>query len=303
MALESSKVLLPKEVATVVTKRAKDTSTIAALSPSEPQLFIDKDYMVFTGSSEAEVVAEGEQKTSYEEALTPVVGKRFKVVTTTRVSDELTFADDDAKLQIISHIQDDQAAALGRVLDYVVYHGFDPKKKATLAGFEPLSGQAVQVPATDDIVADLDTLAEAVSDEYDITGIALAKKTAAELRKVRVPSTGQRFYPEVPINLQVGTLDGISAATSGTVNGRLITPDTGIKAFLGDFSLIKWGMVRDIWSEIIRYGDPDQIGKDLKAYNQVAYRTEAIYSYAILDPKGLAVLKTPDTTTTTKAGK
>ena len=48
MALDTSKVLLPKEVATVITKRAKDTSTIAALSPSEPQLFLDKDYMVFT---------------------------------------------------------------------------------------------------------------------------------------------------------------------------------------------------------------------------------------------------------------
>lgn len=114
---------------------------------------------------------------------------------------------------------------------------------------------------------------------------------ANELRKIRVPSTGQRFYPEIPINLQVGNLDGIPAATSGTVNGRLITPATGILAFLGDFRLIKWGMVRDIWSEIIEYGDPDNTGKDLKGVNQIAYRTEAMYSYAILDPKGIAVLK------------
>ena len=50
-------------------------------------------------------------------------------------------------------------------------------------------------------------------------------------------------------------------------------------------------MVRDITSEIIEYGDPDNTGKDLKGYNQIAYRTEALYSYAILDPKGIAVLK------------
>lgn len=124
---------------------------------------------------------------------------------------------------------------------------------------------------------------------------------ANELRKIRVPSTGQRFYPEIPINLQVGNLDGIPAATSGTVNGRLITPATGILAFLGDFRLIKWGMVRDIWSEIIEYGDPDNTGKDLKGVNQIAYRTEAMYSYAILDPKGIAVLKKP--TSTGRAGK
>lgn len=301
MALDTSKVLLPKEVATVITKRAKDTSTIAALSPSEPQLFLDKDYMVFTGNSEAEVVAEGAQKSSYEETLTPVVGKRFKVQTTTRLTNELQWADDDAKLEIISKIQADQAAAMGRVLDYVVYHAFDPKKKTTLEGFNALAKSAVSVPATDDRVADIDSLAEAVSDEYDINGIALSKTMANELRKIRVPSTGQRFYPEIPINLQVGNLDGIPAATSGTVNGRLVTPATGILAFLGDFSLIKWGMVRDIWSEIIEYGDPDNTGKDLKGVNQIAYRTEAMYSYAILDPKGIAVLKKP--TSTGRAGK
>lgn len=301
MALDTSKVLLPKEVATVITKRAKDTSTIAALSPSEPQLFLAKDYMVFTGNSEAEVVAEGAQKSNYEETLTPVVGKRFKVQTTTRLSNELQWADDDAKLEIISKIQADQAAAMGRVLDYVVYHAFDPKKKTTLEGFNALAKSAVSVPATDDRVADIDSLAEAVSDEYDINGIALSKTMANELRKIRVPSTGQRFYPEIPINLQVGNLDGIPAATSGTVNGRLVTPATGILAFLGDFSLIKWGMVRDIWSEIIEYGDPDNTGKDLKGVNQIAYRTEAMYSYAILDPKGIAVLK--KSTSSVKASK
>lgn len=296
MALDTSKVLLPKEVATDITKRAKDTSTIAALSPSEPQLFLDKDYMVFTGNSEAEVVAEGAQKFSYEETLTPVVGKRFKVQTTTRVSSELQWADEDAKLEITSKILADQAAAMGRVLDYVIYHAFDPKKKTTLEGFNALAKSAVGVTATDDRVADIDSLAEVVSDEYDINGIALSKTMANELRKIRVPSTGQRFYPEIPINLQVGSLDGIPAATSGTVNGRLITQPTGILAFLGDFRLIKWGMVRDIWSEIIEYGDPDNTGKDLKGVNQIAYRTEAMYSYAILDPKGIAVLKKPTST-------
>lgn len=294
MALQTDKVLLPKEVASIITKKAKDTSTIAALSPSEPQLFLDKDYMVFSGSAEAEVVAEGAQKSSYEETLSPVVGKRFKVQTTTRVSDELRFADDDAKLEIISKIQADQAAALGRVLDYVVYHAFDPKKRTVIDGFDKLSEKAVQVTATSDRVADIDSLAEAVNDEYDINGIAMSKTLANELRRIRVKDTMQRLYPEIPINLQVGNFDGIPAATSGTVNGRLITgTPTNVLAFLGDFSLIKWGMVRDIWSEIIEYGDPDGTGSDLKGHNQIAYRTEAVYSYAILDPNGIAVLKAP----------
>ena len=127
--------------------------------------------------------------------------------------------------------------------------------------------------------------------DYDINGFALSKKYASALRKLRVPATGQRLYPEVPLNLNAGSIDGIDAAVSGTVNGRLATEQTKVLGIMGDFSLIKWGMVRDIWSEIIEYGDPDQTGVDLKAHNQIAFRTEAVYAYAILDPKGFAVLK------------
>ena len=127
--------------------------------------------------------------------------------------------------------------------------------------------------------------------DYEVNGIALSRGFSADLRKVRVPSTGMRLYPEIPLNLNVGNFDGIPAATSGTVNGKLATAPTKVLAIMGDFSLIKWGMVRDMWSEIIEFGDPDGTGYDLKAYNQIAYRTEAVYAYAILDSAGFAVLK------------
>ena len=35
----------------------------------------------------------------------------------------------------------------------------------------------------------------------------------------------------------------------------------------------------------------NQTGVDLKAHNQIAYRTEAMYAFAIIDPKAFAVLK------------
>ena len=273
----------------------QDTSTIAALSPSEPQLFLDKDYMVFTGNSEAEVVAEGAQKSSYEE--TPHPGRR-------------------QTLQGADHHPPQQRAPVGRRRRQTGNHQQNPGQtspprwaaSSTTSSTTPStprrkrpskastrSPSAVSVPATDDRVADIDSLAEAVSDEYDINGIALSKTMANELRKIAFPppASASAGNPDQP---QVGNLDGIPAATSGTVNGRLVTPATGILAFLGDFRLIKWGMVRDIWSEIIEYGDPDNTGKDLKGVNQIAYRTEAMYSYAILDPKGIAVLKKPTST-------
>ena len=226
MAMKTDQIKLPVSVATEIVNKAKDTSTIASLSPSTPQIFSDADYLVFNGKSEAEVVAEGAVKSSYEQTVDSVVAKRFKVQTTTRVTSELQWADEDNQLQIIRS-----------------------------------------------------------------NGVALSKTWASRLRKLRVPSTGMRFYPEIPLNLQAGSLDGITAATSGTVNGRLAKTPTKVLAFMGDFSLIKWGMVRDLTSEIIAYGDPDQTGVDLKAHNQIAYRTEAMYAFAIIDPKAFAVLK------------
>ena len=288
MAMKTDQIKLPVSVATEIVNKAKDTSTIASLSPSTPQIFSDADYLVFNGKSEAEVVAEGAVKNSYEQTVDSVVAKRFKVQTTTRVTSELQWADEDNQLQIIRSIQADQAAALGRALD----HAINPKAGTALSGFNPLSTTAVQVTAGDDDISNVDALADALNDSYDINGVALSKTWASRLRKLRVPSTGMRFYPEIPLNLQAGSLDGITAATSGTVNGRLASTPTKVLAFMGDFSLIKWGMVRDLTSEIIAYGDPDQTGVDLKAHNQIAYRTEAMYAFAVIDPHAFAVLKT-----------
>ena len=64
MANDTTKVTLPGEAVTTVINKVKDTSTIAALSPSEPQKFDDKTYLVFNPTSEAEVVAEGAKKGS-----------------------------------------------------------------------------------------------------------------------------------------------------------------------------------------------------------------------------------------------
>lgn len=290
MASDTSKIALPASAVTALLGKVQDTSTIAALSPNEPQKFADTNYIVFSPAAEAEVVAEGARKGSYELGLAPVVAKRVKVVTTTRVSDELRWADEDNQLEIVTNIITDQTAALGRALDYVVYHAINPKTGETLEGYTALTAGAQTVTATDSPVDDVDALADALID-YDVSGIALSRHFAADLRKVRVPATGMRLYPEIPLNLQVGSLDGIPAAASGTVDGRLAKVATGVDAIMGDFAAIRWGMVRDITAEVIAYGDPDNSGQDLKGANQVAYRTEAVLAYAVLDPQAFAVLK------------
>ena len=290
MAMDTSKIKLPAEVTQAIINKVGNTSTIAALSPSTPQLFLNEDYMVFNGAAEAEVVAEGQTKSSYEQTASYITGKKFKVQCTTRVTEELKWADEDNRLEIISSIQEDQTKAIARALDYVIYHAINPKSGTELTGYDALTANAVAVTDSGDDIANVDALADAVN-EYEINGVALSRTWASRLRKLRVPATGMRFYPEIPINLAAGTLDGIPAATSTTVDGAKATTATKVLGIMGDYSLIKWGMIRDIWAEVIQYGDPDQTGVDLKAHNQIAYRTEAMFSYAVLDPKAFAVLK------------
>lgn len=290
MAMDTTKIKLPAEVTQAIINKVGNTSTIAALSPSTPQLFLNEDYMVFNGAAEAEVVAEGQKKSSYEQEASYITGKKFKVQCTTRVTEELKWADEDNRLEIISSIQEDQTKAIARALDYVIYHAINPKSGTKLSGYDALTANAVAVTDSGDDIANVDALADAVN-EYEINGVALSRTWASRLRKLRVPATGMRFYPEIPINLAAGTLDGIPAATSTTVDGKKATTPTKVLGIMGDYSLIKWGMIRDIWAEVIQYGDPDQTGVDLKAHNQIAYRTEAMFSYAVLDPKAFAVLK------------
>lgn len=296
MALQTSSIVLPREVSTELKNKLQDTSTIAKLSPSLPESFTDSSTIVFTPSAEAEVVAEGAVKGSYDATTTVVNATKSKIVTTTRVSDELKWADEDAKLEIIDHILADQSSALARALDYIVYHAVNPKSGAALTGYTALTAGANSVDATSNPSEDVDSMAAAIK-KYSPNGFAMSRTFAAKLRKLRASGTGQRLYPEIPLSLNVeGTVEGIPAVVSGTVSGDLATTATKVEAIMGDYSMIKWGLCRDIKAEIIEFGDPDNTNKDLKAYNQVAYRTEAVLATAVLDAAAFAVLKTPTTT-------
>lgn len=273
-----------------VIEGAASQSTIAALSPATPQLFQNTENMLFRAQAEAEVVGELAEKSSMEYSIPAVPGKIVKVQTTTRVSNELEWADTDARLQIVSNIQADQGKAVSRALDYVVYHAVNPLTGAVMPSYTALSSTAEQVAqAANDPSTDLDNLLSKLIEDWTVSGLALSPAFADALRRIRIANTGARLY-DIPLNLQPGSVEGITAVTSNTVNGKRLAVPTNVLAFMGDFSMIKWGMVRNMYADIITMGDPDG-GGDLKRTNEIAYRTEAVFSYAVLDPTAFAVLK------------
>lgn len=289
-ATNTSNIKLPVEIAKDLVSKVADTSVIQTLSASSPAIFANRASILFTQDPEAEIVGESTQHSSQTVGLKPVDHTIKKLSVTVRFSNEVQWADEDSQLQIVDAIVDKSAAALGRGLDYLVFHALNPATGMAASGLTALTAGATAVTATTDPAADLDALADAVDPGYSISGIGLSKAYASSLRKVRVKNTGLRMFPEIPINLNTGVVDGLAAATSNTVSGALAKTATKVLAVMGDFNLIKWGIVRDINIETIETGDPDGLG-DLKRLGQVAYRAEVVYSYAVIDPKGFAVLK------------
>lgn len=289
-ATNTTNIKLPVEIAKDLVSKVADTSVIQTLSASSPAIFANRASILFTQDPEAEIVGESTQHSSQTVGLKPVDHTIKKLSVTVRFSNEVQWADEDSQLQIVDAIVDKSAAALGRGLDYLVFHGLNPATGMAASGLTALTAGATVVTATTDPAADLDALADAVDPGYSISGIGLSKAYASSLRKVRVKNTGLRMFPEIPINLNTGVVDGLAAATSNTVSGTLAKTATKVLAVMGDFNLIKWGIVRDINIETIETGDPDGLG-DLKRLGQIAYRAEVVYSYAVIDPKGFAVLK------------
>lgn len=282
-----------------IIRKMQEKSVISNLCTAEPKLFADEKYLVFTQEPEAEYVGESAAKSSAAFAFSPVYAKPHKVQTTVRVSQEFVWADEDGKKNILAAVLDSVGGAAARALDYGVIHGISPLtgEVSSLLDDEYLTDVVTNVAtATTDPVKDLDNLPDLVIGNYDVNGIALDRAYASELRKVRVANTGMRMYPEIGLNLDPGSIDGIRSVTSDAVSGkRLAKTPTGVKAILGNWDMLKWGMVRNIALTTIPYGDPDGLG-DLARYNQVAYRAEAVFSWGILDPAAFAILKAATST-------
>ena len=118
--------------------------------------------------------------------------------------------------------------------------------------------------------------------------VAIDPSWAASFSTLRGSSSEQKLYPNFVLGTEVSELDGHRASVSNTVGAvGVASTDTNVKAFVGDFSAIRWGIQRAIGLEVIRYGDPDGQG-DLKRNNQVAFRAEVVYGWGFGDLDAVA---------------
>ena len=296
-SLASSAFSLPKHLASGLWSKAQTGSTIAALSASEPMLFGETQLMTFTTPPRAQYVSEGAAKSGTDPAFSTKTVTPHKVQVTMRFNEEVQWADEDYQLGVLSTLSDSTALALSRALDLGAYHGLNPLTGAAVAQIvvgDRIATTTNSVEITTATLTTPDTVIEqaaglVISDGYTPNGIAFDPSYAWTVATARY-ADGRKKYPELGLGVNVFSFEGINASVSSTVSGTPEAATTNIKAIVGDFSALRWGVQRRVGVEKILYGNPDGVG-DLKSLNQIALRAEVVYGWAVMDLDAFATVK------------
>jgi len=283
--LTTAGVKIPDQIFEPWLEKVGANSTIQALSGAIPMKFGPGEAMLFD-IGEAEFVGEGANKAGSTISKTIQSIKPFKFQKTVRWTDEVKYADEDHQLKVIEQVLARIQPALSRALDFGVYHGIDPLSGDVAADMTvKLSDTTNSVEiATAKPYTYIDAADELVlAGSYTPRDIALDPTWASKFSTARGTNSEQKLYPNFRLDTAVSELDGHRASVSRTVGAvGIATVDTDVKAFVGDFSGIGWGLQREVGLKMIEFGDPDG-GGDLQRNNQVAFRAEVIYGWGIAD--------------------
>ncbi|HEK9981567.1 TPA: phage major capsid protein [Streptococcus equi subsp. zooepidemicus] len=284
--------LYSPELVTDLISKVQGTSVLAKLSKQVPIPFAGIEQFVFNLEGNAQIVGEGEKKDAGQSSMASKVIKPLKFVYQARMTDEFKHASEEKQIAYLQAFNDGFAKIIARSFDIAAIHGLEPKSMAD-ASFKTdnsfdgvITGNVVTFNAgtiDDNIDA---AVAQISAKGGEVTGLALSPAAGQALAKIKVNGVVQ--YPEFRFGQNPDSFYGMPS----DVNRNMTTTGGTAKkdhAIVGDFqNRFKWGYAENIPLEIIEYGDPDQTGRDLKAYNEICLRTEVYIGWGILDADAFA---------------
>lgn len=277
----------PKLVKDLVDK-VKGHSSLAVLSKSVPVPFNGRKEFTFTMDSEIDIVAENGKKTHGGIALEPVTIVPIKFEYGARISDEFLYASEEEQLEILKSFNDGFAKKVAKGLDIAAMHGVNPRtgEASSVVGENNFDSKVTQKVTYDSATPDANieaAIALVEGSEGDVSGIVISPEVRSALAAM-TKQNGEKLYPDFAFGGQPKSLGSQSLDVNKTVSVGDVD-----KAIVGDFAnMFKWGYAKEIPVEIIKYGDPDNSGKDLKGYNQVYIRAEVYLGWGILDGDSFA---------------
>ena len=284
--------LFPASVVKEIFSKVQGHSALANLSNQEPIPFSGTEQFVFNLEGNAQIVGEGEEKKPGEATLTSKVIKPLKFVYQARITDEFIHATKEQQLNYLGAFSSGFAVKIAEAFDIAALHGLEPRSmtdasfKATNS-FDGLVTDNVIEYNAGNIEDDIETSVQTViSGGGSVNGLALSHQAASALGKVAINGVPQ--YQEFRFGGRPTSFHGMKV----DVNNTLVNVADGADkdhAIVGDFNnSFKWGYAANIPMEIIEYGDPDNTGRDLKAYNEILLRAESYIGWGILLPENFA---------------
>lgn len=275
--------LFDPELVKDLLSKVKGKSSLAVLSAAQPIPFNGRKEFTFSMDNEIDIVAENGKKSHGGISVDPVTIVPIKFEYGARISDEFLYASEEEQLDILKAFNDGFAKKVASGLDIAAMHGVNPRtgEPSTVVGENNFDTKVTQkvtyAAATPD--ANLEAaIALVEGSDGEVTGMAIAPAVRADLAAM-TKQNGEKLYPDFAFGGQPATL----GANKLDINKTVATGDVD-KAIVGDFAnMFKWGYAKEIPLEIIKYGDPDNSGKDLKGYNQIYIRAEVYLGWGILD--------------------
>lgn len=283
-----SRTLFDPELVKDLINKVSGHSSLAALSAQKPVPFNGIKEFTFTLDSEIDIVAENGKKSHGGMSLDPVTIVPIKFEYGARVSDEFLYASEEYKLNVLKNFNEGFAKKVARGLDIAAMHGINPRTgtASAVVGENHFDSKVTQkttyTSATPD--ANLEAaIALVEAADNTVTGMAIAPKVRADLGAMK-NSANEKLYPDFSFGGKPSSLGGSKLDVNPTVGYKDVD-----YAIVGNFEdMFKWGYAKEIPTQIIEYGDPDNSGQDLKGYNQVYIRAEIYLGWGILDPDSFA---------------
>jgi len=293
-----TKNVFPDVVQKDIVNLTRGKSSLAKLSDATPIDFVGTDVFTFSFDNRASIVGENEAKAVGGVTLQPVQIKPFKIEYGARVSDEFLIASEERKVEILKGFKEGFAKELGFALDTAALHGINPRTglASTVIGnnhFDYIianyaSGANIITYNASDPNANMEAaIAKVMDAEHEVTGAAFAPSFRSALASQK-KSNGDAMFPELLWGNNVDVLRGLTVDSNPSVSSY----SSKDRAVVGNFrDFFKWGVAKDIWFDVIRYGDPDNTGVDLAGHNQIYLRGEAYLGYGILVPAAFSLVK------------
>lgn len=294
--------LLPRSVSNDIWKQALDTAIVPTLAKSHPVIIGENIIPVLTKRPSASIVGELGNKPDSELEVGAKSIKPIKAVVGLEFSMETV---ESNPANILDMMSEELSQALARQIDLAVLHGRQASDGAALSGspeyinqttnrveLTALTGGKPDPALADAALWDGYNLVVGGDKPHNFTGFGMDPRFVSLLANAR-DKEGRRLNPEIPMGGSVTNYAGQSVAVSRTISGQTdASADTKVRAFGGDWEALRFGRALDINLKRIEYGDPFGNG-DLQRRNAVAFLSEVIFGWAILDPTAFVAYEEP----------